>query len=221
MFNHTNTYPIYDLKSKTTKTGRFYTTPEGIAYPSVTTVLGSDDAKKEWLQKWKEAMGAKADRETKRAAERGTAVHEMIEKHLNNDPACTEGYANDHKRLFLQLRLYLKKINNIEMQEAALWSDTLRLAGRVDCIAEYDGVLSVIDFKTSTRDKDRSKIGDYFLQTAAYAIMFEERYGKRIDQSVIIMASEKGGWPNISVEPIDPHVTSLLKRISTYYKGQP
>lgn len=201
-----------------TRDGRFYTTPEGNVYPSVTTVLSNDDSKKEWLQQWKAALGAKADKEVQRATERGTAVHEMVEKYLNNDPNCSVGYANEHKRLFLQLRLFLAKISDIEMQEAALWSDTLQIAGRVDCIGKYNGVLSVIDFKTSTKDKDRSKIGDYFLQTTAYALMFEERYGIKIDQAVIIMASEKGGWPNVAVEPIDPHVVPLLKRITAYHK---
>lgn len=216
MFHHTNTIIPYDIRSTDTNHGRFYTTPQGNVYPSITTILGDGD--KTWLKEWREGMGQeRADAEAQRAAIRGTAVHSMIEKHLNNDPAPTLGHAPEHIPGFLMLRSILKRVNNIITQESALWSDTLRVAGRVDCIGEYQGKLAVIDFKTSTNDKSQHQIGDYFLQTTAYALMFQELYNVQIDEVVIIMSVEKGAVPLVFKQDISPHIEPLIRRINTYH----
>lgn len=97
-----------------------------------------------------------------------------------------------------------------------MWSDRLRIAGRVDCIAEYDGKLSIIDFKTSNNNKDRGMIEDYFLQTTAYAIMWHELTGEPIEQLVILMTVEKGMVPLKFVETIDKYVKPLVERIREY-----
>lgn len=196
--------------------GRHYVTPEGSRYPSITTVLGDGD--KPWLDEWRASMGEeKADAEMQRAAERGSAVHLMAERYLNNDDTPTRDQKKEHITEFNALRVRLNRINNIYTQETPLWSDVLRCAGRVDCVGEYEGVLSIIDFKTSTNNKTQSMIGDYFLQTTAYALMFHERYGIRIDNVVILMSSERGGVPLIFKQEIDSYILPLLQRINTYH----
>jgi genome maintenance exonuclease 1 len=109
----------------------------------------------------------------------------------------------------------LDRINNIHAQEIALYSDHLRLAGRVDCIAEFDGKLSVIDFKTSGKPKKKEWITNYFAQAAAYAIMYEERTGTPINRSVILIAVEDEE-PQIFIESRDNYVKDLLHARDLY-----
>ena len=189
-FTHLNIVQPIELKTTEGYQGRFYHI-EDKKYPSVTTILGSE--KKLGLEQWRLSMGAAAaDKETTRCTDRGTAVHLMIEKWLQNDPNPTLGQQMIHISEFNSLKMHLRKIDNIVLQEGALYSHILKTAGRVDCIAEYNKTLSIIDFKTSTNAKDYEKINDYFLQTTAYAWMFEEIYGIHIDNIVIIMSIEKG-----------------------------
>lgn len=216
MFIHLDTISPVELKTIETPKGRFYITPQGNKYPSITTILGAGE--KPWLNQWRASMGAeKADKEMKRAAERGSAVHTMIEKFLDNDPRPTAGQKFEHIPDFNMLRVQLRKVNNILTQETALWSDTLRCAGRVDCVGEYKGKLSIIDFKTSTNDKKSTMIEDYYLQTTAYALMFQERYGIQIDDIVILMSVERGAVPLVFQQPIEPYIEPLLQRISQYH----
>lgn len=216
MFNHLATISPVELKTIEGPKGRFYVTPEGAKYPSITTILGAG-GNKEWLQEWRNSLGfEKADKETKRAADRGTAIHAMAEKFLNNDPAPTAGQSSDHIPGFMSMRLHLKKINNILTQESALWSDTMKIAGRVDAVGEYKGKLAIIDFKTSTNNKSEHMIKDYYLQTTAYALMFQERYDIQIDDIVIIMSVEKGAVPLIFTAKVEDYIEPLLQRINTY-----
>ena len=216
MFTHLDTITPVELKTIEGPKGRFYVTPEGNKYPSITTILGSGD--KPWLNDWRQSLGfEKADKEMKRAADRGTAVHLMVERFLDNEEAPTRGMQIDHVTEFNTLRLHLKKIDNILTQESALWSDLLRCAGRVDCIGEYQGKLSIIDFKTSTTSKNMDMIQNYWLQTTAYAIMFQERYGIQIDQAVIIMSVERGAVPLVFKQPIEQYIEPLLVTINNYH----
>jgi hypothetical protein len=157
-----------------------------------------------------------ADAELVRTSDRGTAVHLMIERHLQNHPTPTIGCMRDHIQSYKSVRMFLSNIDNILLQEGALYSDILKLAGRVDCIAEYCGQLSIIDFKTSTNPKGRHMIQDYFLQTSAYAWMFEELYGIHIPNIVILMSVERG-IPLVFKEQTDKFFPPLCKRINTYY----
>lgn len=219
MFIHTNKIEPVNLKVIEGPKGRFYVTPKGDKYPSITTLLSAGD--KPWLTAWRESLGEKkANKEMKRAADRGTAVHLMIERYLNNEDTPTRDQKNEHISEFNSVRLKLKKLNNILVQEAALYSDTLKVAGRVDCIAEYDGVLSIVDFKTSTNDKNESMIQDYFLQTTAYSLMFEEMYGLQANQIVIIMSTERGIVPLVFKKSIDEYIEPLCERIHQYYSKQ-
>jgi len=222
MFKHIDVPDLPVVTEEHSATGKhFYKTPEGVVYPSITTMLGHKE--KPHLKEWRNMLGPKAaDKETKRCADRGTAVHALAEKYLNNEPypAFTKGYKREYIADFNKLKFRLNKVNNIRGQELALYSDTLRLAGRVDCVGEYEGILSIIDFKTSTNNKDKDMIFDYFLQTTAYAIMWFEMTGEAIEDVVIMMTVEKGMAPMVFKEKIDKYVSPLLQRIDEYYQGK-
>lgn len=218
MFNTKNVPPFEELKSAIKRGERWYTTPLGVAYPSVTTILGAED--KPGLAAWKTALGpAKAKKETDRCSERGTAVHLMVEHFLNNvdldDVTRNQTYSNI--KIFNQMKTRLKRIDNIRAQEIPLYSNTMKIAGRVDCVAEYDGVLSIIDFKTSNNTKDVKMVHDYFLQCTAYAIMYSELFNEAIEDIVVIIGVEKGAMPMVYRKKIDDYVKPLLKRISKFY----
>jgi hypothetical protein len=181
----------YELDAKLTEAGRLYQTPSGKWYPSVTTFLGHFG--KEGIEGWKKAVGEKeAKRVGHHAVTRGNAVHNTAERYLNNEENYLVECVMPHVRqMWRSLKNVLdRKVNNIVMQECPLYSDELMLAGRVDLISEYNGVLSVIDFKTSSRVKKAEEIPNYFLQACAYSIMYEEQTGIHIDQLVIIMVVE-------------------------------
>jgi genome maintenance exonuclease 1 len=217
-FNHISVQQIADITSKDTSRGRFYTTPSGSVYPSITTVLGHIE--KPAIAEWRLSLGAvKADKETKRAADRGTAVHTMIERYLNNEEDPTVGFDHLNIREFKQLRTKLNKVDDILCQEYPLFSDTLKLAGRVDCIGHYDGELAIIDFKTSNGNKTEGMIHDYYMQTAGYAVMFQELYNIQIDKIVILMSVEKGAVPLVFKQDVDPWISPLCERINSYYKS--
>ena len=124
----------------------------------------------------------------------------------------------DTKELFFALKPHLdKNIGNIYSLEQALYSDELRMAGRVDCIAEWDGKLSVIDFKTASKSKDENYILNYFMQCTAYANMFEERTGQPIDQLVVAIAVVED-FPQIFVRNKTKYIPELNKFIDSYWK---
>lgn len=215
MFTHQSKIQLREIKVVNSSRGRFYVTPEGNKYPSITTLLGAKE--KPWLNEWRSSLGEdKADKETKRTAARGDAVHLMAERYLNNNPDPTKDQHYEHIPEFNSVKHRLNKINNILVQETPLYSDTLKVAGRVDCIAEYDGVLSVVDFKTSTNSKNEGMIQDYFLQTTAYALMFHELYDVQIDQLVIIMSVEKG-IPMVFKKRVEDYIAPLCERINSFY----
>jgi len=184
---------IPEVSTKNINRKRFYNTPTGF-YPSITTVLGVRKEKKIGLAKWRERVGNDvANHIMRTAAARGTAVHSMVEDFLNNKNVLKEDFAFLPWCLFSQLQPTLKaKVNNIYAQEAGLWSEKYRLAGRVDCIAEWDGVPSIIDFKTSRSESKDDYNFEYYMQASAYAEMFEERTGIEINQIVILVVTEDG-----------------------------
>lgn len=163
---------------------RVYTTLDGKQYPSVTTVLSL--LSRDGIQAWRKKVGEKeANAISSRAAGRGTRIHNLIEKTLDNQDVTPK---LPDIEMFRDLRsLLAKRVNNIYLQEKALYSHTLRLAGRCDCIAEYRGVLSVIDFKTSLRPKTPDHIENYFMQACAYGTMFHELFGIEVTQGVIMI----------------------------------
>ena len=183
MFNHI--HHEYPKLARTTVDGaRLYETPSGRAYPSVTTVTGL--LKKQFIKEWRERVGeAEANKISTKASGRGTRVHSLCEDYLSNLEV-TPNYL-DHE-LWQGITPLLDRINNIHALETKLYSDHLEVAGTVDCIAEFDGKLSVIDFKTSSRVKSHDDIHDYYMQCSAYAVAFEERTNLPVSQLLIVMA---------------------------------
>ena len=202
MFNHLNV-ELPTIVATTTDGLRLYETPEGNKYPSITTILSVRN--KSGLTEWRKRVGNDvANHIARTAAARGTKVHHMCEDYLNNENI------DHHKKNFLPFCLFgqlkekvLCNINNIHAQEAGLYSDKYKVAGRVDCIAEYNGVLSIIDFKTSTKERSDEWNENYYIQCSAYAEMYEERTGTEIDQIVILCVTEDGTVQEFVKEKFD------------------
>ena len=190
MFTH-NPVEIPEVKTKNVDRKRFYVTPNGL-YPSITTVLNV--RKREGLAEWRKRVGEDvANYIARTAATRGTKVHHMCEDFLNNQEVVKDNREFLPWCLFSQLKPVIEKnINNIFAQECGLWSDKYQVAGRVDCIAEYNGVPSIIDFKTSRSERNDEYNESYYIQASAYAEMFEERTGIEINQIVILVVTEDG-----------------------------
>jgi genome maintenance exonuclease 1 len=217
MFTYCPPKELQDLQSQTFPDGkRYYKLPDGTKLPSVTTVIGAQ--KKAAIMAWRKRVGEEeANRVSKKATSRGTNVHTLCERYLNNEKLGE--VMPDAKSMFLDLVPLLDRIDNIYYQEQALWSVQLGLAGRVDCIAEFDGVLSVIDFKTSKRIKKRDDILDYFWQECAYALMLEEMIDIPVHQLVTIMAVEDEP-PALFIEKTEDHIEGLVNAIKFYKEQQ-
>ena len=216
VFNHLDIHNFVDLTAETTKSGRTYLV-DGIRLPSVTTVIG--EMKKKSIAQWRARVGAEeANRVSKRASTRGNKTHKLAEDYLSNLPISQ--YTDDvlSMGMFCQIRPYLDKINNIHALEAPLYSKTLKLAGRVDCIAEYEGELAIIDFKTSSKTKREEWIQDYFSQEVAYAIMFQELTGLKVKKLVTIIAVETGE-PQVFVIRDKLKYVHKLKEYIDYYRS--
>lgn len=210
-------YP--DLVSRDYRGQRWYQTPAGNWYPSITTVL-SHTGDKGQLGAWKLMIGEReASRLTKIATERGTAVHDMVEKVIKNQPNPTDGHTREHIQAFNKLKLFLKKINNVRCQESALYSDVLRVAGRVDLIADFQGILSVIDFKTSTKSKMDDRLLDYYIQETFYALAYTEMYGDDITNIVTMMSVDSEVVPLIKRKTIHNYIGMLVSRIREFEKN--
>ena len=196
-FNHVPV-TLPSVKATTTNGVRLYETPDGNLYPSITTVLSI--RKKEGLFEWRKRVGNEvANYVARKAATRGTKVHHMCEDYLNNMEADWPKEWEKHKNDFHPYCLFnqLKEnvfchIGDIYAQEVGLYSDKYKVAGRVDCIAEYRGIPSIIDFKTSTKQRNDEWNENYYIQCSAYAEMFEERTGKEIDQIAVLVVTEDG-----------------------------
>lgn len=198
---------------------RVYVTPSGKKYPSITTILGIRN--KEFLMAWRRRVGeAEANRVSRHAAARGTALHSISERYLNNEEEYfVEGEMPHVKAMFNSIRPIIDTyVGKIIMQEAPLYSDHLGLAGRVDLVAEFCGKRSIVDFKTSSRVKRKKDISNYFIQAAAYAIMFEERTSLPVSQLVIIMTVENSTTPLVFVEKRDTWTDELQIAIKEYNK---
>ena len=167
---------------------RFYNI-DGKNYQSITTVLGI--RKTEQLKGWREKIGeGVANWEMGRAARRGKSFHTLVEQYIKGETPSIRDVLP--LGLFKLLKPYIDQIDNIHLLEAIMYSKKLTVAGQVDCVAEYNGKLSVIDFKTANKERQESWIDNYFLQTTAYAHMYEETFGTPIEQIVILIASEDG-----------------------------
>lgn len=218
MFIHEQT-ELKDMEAVTTESGRLYRTPEGINLPSITTVLSI--LSRDSIAKWRAKVGdEEANKISHRASTRGTAVHEIIEKYIDNEENYRDGYTPDIISSFLDVQPILdSRIGTVYAQEAPLYSTHLGVAGRVDCVAEFDGKLSIIDFKTAKKPKFAKWINNYFMQESAYAIMWEERTGMPITQLVTIIAVDNHE-PQVFIEHRDNWVRPLLNTIEKHKAEQ-
>lgn len=206
-----------DLVADTQPSGRTYIDPDGNRYPSITTVLSilSEDS----IREWRNRVGdEEANKIGHRAASRGTSVHAIIEKYLLNEDIT--GYLPHIRQSLENVRSILdENITKIYGLETPLYSRHLGVAGRCDCVGVFDGVPSIIDFKTSRRVKTHDKISNYFAQMAGYAVMWEERTGMPITNTVIIMDVDDNE-PLVFREHRDNHISLLIDTIKEYKRRQ-
>lgn len=210
MFNHT-IYNLPDLQSKTTESGRFYTTPEGNIFPSVTTIL-NQVSDKTWYDDWISRVGIeKVKQVSTQATNRGSAVHSIIEQYLLNNPLYKQNHMPSTIHTFNSIKHILDEhINEIYGLEVPLYSTYLKAAGRTDCIGVWDGVKSVIDFKTSKKIKTKEQIKDYFLQESCYSYMFYERTGITLPQIVTVMTVDNE-QPLIFIERAKTYLPEFIE----------
>ena len=203
-----------DLNSVTKTKGRHYVDPDGNKYPSITTVLSI--LSREAIQKWRERVGEEeANRISRVASSRGTKIHNIIEKYIANDPEYLQGEMPHNIQTFKDIQPILdQNLSKIYSIEAPLYSKHLGVAGRVDCVGVWNGQDSIIDWKTSRKEKKKEWISSYFMQAAAYAIMWEERTGRPIKQLVVAIAGDMG--PQVFIEDRDNWTEKLINTISEY-----
>jgi hypothetical protein len=209
-FKHT-LVPVVELTSETTEQGRYYTIPTGEKLPSVTTLLGRK-LDKSGLDEWRARVGeAEAARVGAVAARRGTAVHAMAEKFVLNEPHPTKGHMPINVEMFNSIKpILLRHVDDILGIELPLYNTTLGVAGRTDLVAHWDGVPSIIDYKTSSRVKEESWIETYFLQSTIYSMMFEWTYRIKVPQIVIVIAVDSD-FPQVFIKDRGDYVGRVLE----------
>ena len=216
-FDHEPIEINYELEAETSDTGRVYKTPEGNAYPSITTVLGK--RAKAAILAWRKRVGEEeANRVSRIATSRGTKVHHFAEDYLNNETISTDGEMPHVLESWNSLKPMLENhVGTVRAQEVPLYSDILKVAGRVDLVGEWDDELAIIDFKTSKRIKEKHEISNYFMQACAYAMMLEERTGICINKLVVAMVAD-GGFSKVFVEEREDWIDKLIEEITYYYE---
>lgn len=199
-----------ELIDETKESGRTYITPEGNKYPSITTLLKylSEDA----IKQWQKRVGKKqAEKIRKQASNRGSLMHDIIEAYVKGEDL--SDYSRSQKYLFKIVKKHLNKMDKIICLENPLYSDKLGVAGRVDCVGDYNGELSVIDFKTSKKKKKKEWLKGYFFQATFYAQCLYELYGIKIKKLVLIVAYENGSSEVFTDKPKNffPELVEYLK----------
>tara|TARA_B100000749_G_C18252449_1_gene392926 strand:- start:42 stop:740 length:699 start_codon:yes stop_codon:yes gene_type:complete len=215
-FTHLATRPdlSFGMRSETINGKRTYVTPDDNIYPSITTVLGQ--LSKADIQKWRERVGeTEANKISGKASRRGTRVHSVCESYIQNKEKYLNGETPHIVELFKTIEPFFERVNNIQGVELALYSDHFGIAGRTDCIAEFDGVLSVIDYKTSNKIKKKEWCEKFFAQGAFYGIAYEELTSIPVPQVVIIIAVENE-QPQLFVEKRDDWVDKIWEAKKLY-----
>ena len=201
---------------------RFYPIPGADKYyPSVTSITSFKNAA--FFAGWRKKIGEEeANRITNRATQRGTAFHSITEDYVKGELNLDSYLANNplSVRMFQSAKSTLDRIDNIHCLETFLYSHYLGLAGRVDCIGEFDGELAVIDFKTSTKEKQENYIEHYFVQETAYAAMFLERSGIEVKKIVTLIATEEGSVQVFEKYNLDDYLQLLKSYIEEFVRGR-
>jgi genome maintenance exonuclease 1 len=206
-----------DLVADTQPTGRTYVAPDGSRFPSITTVLSiiNEDA----IAAWRKRVGEEeANRVGSRAANRGTQVHSIIERFLKNEDT-TEFLPHIRQSLENVRPILEQRLTKIYGLEVPLYSAHLGVAGRCDCVGVFDGVPSIVDFKTSRRVKKHENISNYFAQMSGYAVMWEERTGMPITNTVIVMDVDDNE-PLVFKEHRDNYIQLLIDTKKEYDRRQ-
>lgn len=197
---------------------RHYVTPKGRKYPSITTVL--KNYKKDILDNWKKRVGEKEANKIAGAARvRGNDLHGILEKYIQGEEVkdLQEKYNYKIQNMFGSIKPVLdNNLTEIHLQESAIFSDVLKVAGRLDLLGTFDDKLSIIDFKGSSKPKKKEWITNYFMQATAYAFMYFEQTRIPVTQIVIIIANENGTVDTFRENPAD-HLENLQKEIARYY----
>ena len=216
LFTHIDTPKLASLERVEIDGKRHYVTPNGNKLPSVTTFLSH--FKKDSIIKWRKRVGEEeANKISGRATRRGTKFHSLMESYLANEQGfLNEDVMPDMKQAFYNMQPILERVDNIHHIEAMLHSDKIGLAGQVDLIAEFDGVPSVIDFKTSTKPKREDWIEDYFLQTTAYSLMYEDMVGIKAKQ-IVILISVDNEQPQVFVKQRKDYVQTLADKLKEFH----
>ena len=201
---------------------RYYPIPGADKYyPSVTSITSFQSAK--FFKEWRKKVGEEqANRITARATQRGSAFHSITEDYINGVLNLDTYLENNplSVRMFQSAKSTLNRIDKIHCLETFLFSHYLGLAGRVDCIAEFDGELAVIDFKTSTKEKQENYIEHYFVQETAYAAMFLERTGIEVKKVVTLIATEEGSIQVFEKYNLDDYLQLLKSYIEEFVRGR-
>ena len=219
MFKHRKIDLGYEDLATISKGGRQYviekTDVKTVYYPSITNLLGN--LSKEAIKAWRDRIGhEEANKISRQAAGRGTAVHQVCEDYVNNNPDYDKDLMPNILYDFNRIKDILDtRIGTVYGQELPLYSDHLKVAGRVDCVAEFDGKVSIIDYKTSRKTKKKEWIHSYFMQECFYAIAWEERTGIPITQLVTIISVDNAE-PQVFIEHRDNWDKELVQVIEKY-----
>jgi len=179
---------------------RHYITPDGNMYPSITTVLSADPEKKKSLQVWRDKVGEeRANRICQRAAKRGTAMHLICERYIDEEEDYTREAMPDAISMFRSIKPFIDETEKVILQEAQLFSDKLKTAGRCDLLGVWRDKVTVVDFKQSNKPKKREWIDNYFMQSSFYSYAFYEMTGIPVTQIAIMVAVENAR-PQLFVE---------------------
>jgi genome maintenance exonuclease 1 len=193
---------------------RHYVTPEGELYPSITTILG--ELSKASIQAWRERVGEEeANKISGKASRRGTSLHSVCESYIKNEEGFLDKETYNIIELFKTIEPFFERIDNVHGVELALYSDHFGIAGRTDLIAEFDGTLSIIDYKTSNRTKKKEWCEGYFAQGAFYGVAYEELTNIPVPQVVIIMAVDNEA-PQLFVEKRDDWIDKIWEAKKLY-----
>jgi len=218
LFTHLLHSEIPKIKQIDVNGVRYYDTPDGILI-SITTLLKNFTPQA--ILDWREDVGEEVANEVMwAAADRGSKVHKIIENCLSNKPEndLVGNYGELAARMFSQVVPALDKIDRIRALEKGLYSTRFGIAGRVDCIAEYDKELTVIDFKTATRKRDERN-ETHLVQASFYSLAWEERTGEKVNQIAILTTTEDGKLDVYRDDPLN-HVERLEEMIAEYKTGK-
>ena len=219
MFDH-DIIPVTEPLVENTSDGRFYCPKPGVRYASVTTIMGYHS--RQGIAEWRARVGEEeANKISRAASNRGTALHTVCENYLMNRNY-KDGVMPTTLDLFSKIKPMLdENVQIVYGVETPLYSDYLRVGGRVDAVVAWNGKRSIVDFKTASKEKKEEWIQSYFWQTAIYAVMFEERTGIPIPQIVIVMAPDTAGPGQLFIKRRDDYIDPAIKLIDQYYKENP